>query len=50
MLAWEDGLCGTSIGEQQMDLHLLPLADDGIDIIVSNPDYLYFDFPYEVNS
>ena len=50
MLAWEDRLRGTSIGEQQMDLHLLPLADDGIDIIVSNPDYLYFDFPYEVNS
>lgn len=29
---------------------LASLADDGIDIIVSNLDYLYFDFPYEVNS
>ena len=27
MIAWEDGLRGTSIGEQQMDLHLLPMME-----------------------
>jgi hexosaminidase len=65
MFAWEDGLRGTNITQYDTPLvavnfwetlfwgaadGLASLVDDGIDIIMSNPDYLYFDFPYEVNA
>ena len=64
MVAWEDGLRGTTkdqYGTQSVAVNfwetlywggidgLANIADDGFDIIMSNPDYLYFDFPYEVN-
>ena len=64
MVAWEDGLRGTTknqyeTGSVAVDFWetlfwggidgLVDIADDGFDIIMSNPDYLYFDFPYEVN-
>ena len=64
MLAWEDGLRGTTKEQYGTELvvvnfwetlfwggidGLADLADEGFDIIMSNPDYLYFDFPYEVN-
>ena len=65
MVAWEDGLRGTTkeqYGTQSVVVNfwetlfwggidgLADIADDGFDIIMSNPDYLYFDFPYEVNT
>ena len=64
MVAWEDGLRGTTkeqYGTQSVAVNfwetlfwggingLTEIAEDGFDIIMSNPDYLYFDFPYEVN-
>ena len=65
MVAWEDGLRGTTKEQfetQSVAIHfwetlfwggidgLADIADDGLDIIMANPDYLYFDFPYEVNA
>jgi hexosaminidase len=64
MIAWEDGLRGTSKEQYETPSvavnfwetlfwggvdGLTSIADDGLDIIMANPDYLYFDFPYEVN-
>jgi len=64
MIAWEDGLTGTTKDQYTTSsvaanfwqtlfwggIDALPkMADDGLDIIMANPDYLYFDFPYEVN-
>jgi len=65
MVAWEDGLRGTTKDQYEtpgvaVDFWetlfwggidgLTKIAEDGLDIIMSNPDYLYFDFPYEVNA
>eukprot|EP00580_Thalassiosira_gravida_P009129 CAMPEP_0201628794 /NCGR_PEP_ID=MMETSP0493-20130528/3655_1 /ASSEMBLY_ACC=CAM_ASM_000838 /TAXON_ID=420259 /ORGANISM="Thalassiosira gravida, Strain GMp14c1" /LENGTH=816 /DNA_ID=CAMNT_0048099649 /DNA_START=1 /DNA_END=2451 /DNA_ORIENTATION=- len=65
MIAWEDGLRGTTSEQYETESvatnfwetlywgginGLTAMADDGFDIIMSNPDYLYFDFPYEVNT
>lgn len=65
MIAWEDGLRGTTKDQYQTSSvavnfwetlfwggidGLADISDDGLDIIMANPDYLYFDFPYEVNS
>lgn len=65
MVAWEDGLRGTTKDEYATESvainfwetlfwgginGLADISDDGFDIILSNPDYLYFDFPYEVNA
>jgi len=64
MVAWEDGLRGTTKVQYETESvavdfwetlfwggidGLAAMADDGFDIIMSNPDYLYFDFPYEVD-
>ncbi|KAL9180069.1 hypothetical protein ACHAXT_008039, partial [Thalassiosira profunda] len=64
MFAWEDGLRGTTKAQyatQSVAVNfwetlfwggidgLADISDDGFDIIMSNPDYLYFDFPYEVD-
>lgn len=64
MIAWEDGLRGTTKEQYETPSvavnfwetlfwggidGLTSIADDGLDIIMANPDYLYFDFPYEVN-
>jgi len=64
MVAWEDGLRGTNIDQYETESvgidfwetlfwgginGLAAISEDGFDIIMSNPDYLYFDFPYEVN-
>ena len=64
MVAWEDGLRGTSNQEYATESvainfwetlfwggidGLADIASKGFDIILANPDYLYFDFPYEVN-
>jgi len=64
MVAWEDGLRGTTKKQYETESvavdfwetlfwggidGLAEMADGGFDIIMSNPDYLYFDFPYEVN-
>ena len=64
MVAWEDGLRGTNKDQYETSSvavnfwetlfwgginGLADIADDGFDIIMSNPDYLYFDFPYEVS-
>ena len=60
MIAWEDGLRGTtkdqyatrSVGVNFWETlfwgginGLADISDDGLDIIMANPDYLYFDFP-----
>lgn len=65
MFAWEDGLRGTTKDQYNTPSvainfwetlfwggidGLADISDDGFDIIMSNPDYLYFDFPYEVNT
>ena len=64
MVAWEDGLRGTTKEQYETESvavdfwetlywgginGLADMADDGLDIIMANPDYLYFDFPYEVD-
>lgn len=64
MLSWEDGLRGTTrdqYGTSSVAVNfwetlywggidgLATLANDGFDVIMANPDYLYFDFPYEVH-
>ena len=64
MVAWEDGLRGTTKEQYETESVAVDfwgtlfwggidtfadMAEDGLDIILSNPDYLYFDFPYEVN-
>ena len=64
MVAWEDGLRSTTKDQYETESvavdfwetlfwggidGLAEMADGGFDIIMSNPDYLYFDFPYEVN-
>ncbi|KAL7552772.1 hypothetical protein ACHAWF_018597 [Thalassiosira exigua] len=64
MTDWEDGLRGTIKNQYEtqrvgvefwetlfwgaLDV-LADIADDGFDIILASPDYLYFDFPYEIN-
>lgn len=64
MRAWEDGLRGTTRDQYETPVvssgfwetlywggtdGLVGVADAGFEIIMCNPDYLYFDFPYEVN-
>jgi len=64
MVAWEDGLRGTTKDKYETSKvavdfwetlywggisGLAELAEADFDIIMANPDYLYFDFPYEVN-
>lgn len=64
MVAWEDGLRGTEKREYETESvainfwealfwgaidGLVEIASSGFDIILANPDYLYFDFPYEVH-
>eukprot|EP00804_Cyclotella_cryptica_P021355 CCRYP_001596-RA/>CCRYP_001596-RA protein AED:0.10 eAED:0.10 QI:1299/1/1/1/0.55/0.6/10/474/1295 len=63
MIAWHDGLRGTSANEYQTPtvainfwdtlfwggIDSLTEIDQAMDIILASPDYLYFDFPYEVN-
>ena len=64
MVAWEDGLRGTTKDQYETESvavnfwetlfwggidGLADISSDGFDIIMANPDYLYFDFPYEVN-
>mmetsp|Transcript_44497 Transcript_44497/g.87284 ORF Transcript_44497/g.87284 Transcript_44497/m.87284 type:complete len:874 (+) Transcript_44497:265-2886(+) len=64
MVAWEDGLRGTTKEQYETESvavdfwetlywgginGLSDMAEDGFDIIMANPDYLYFDFPYEVD-
>ena len=64
MVAWEDGIRGTTKGQYKTKLvaidfwetlfwggisGLADIASYGFKIIMANPDYLYFDFPYEVN-
>lgn len=64
MIAWEDGLRGTTKDAYETSSvainfwqtlfwggidTLADIADDGLDIIMADPDYLYFDFPYEVH-
>ena len=64
LVAWEDGLRGTTKSQystQSVAINfwetlfwggingLADISTAGFDIIMSNPDYLYFDFPYEVN-
>ena len=64
MIAWHDGLRGTTAAEYQTPsvainfwdtlfwggIDSLTSIDPGMDIILASPDYLYFDFPYEVNA
>jgi hexosaminidase len=63
MIAWHDGLRGTTADEYQTSVAInfwdtlfwggidsLTSIDPGMDIILASPDYLYFDFPYEVNA
>ncbi|MFN3129805.1 family 20 glycosylhydrolase, partial [Roseibium sp.] len=64
MLAWEDGLNGMTKEEFEIDEvsvnfwstlfwggtdGLVQTSKTGFGIIMANPDYLYFDFPYEVH-
>lgn len=64
MHAWEDGLRGTTKDQYETESvaidfwetlfwggisGLAEISKEGFDIIMSNPDYLYFDFPYEVH-
>ena len=64
MVAWEDGLRGTTSDQYETESvavnfwetffwggisGLAEMATQGFVIIMANPDYLYFDFPYEVN-
>ena len=64
MFAWEDGIAGTTKGQYETPSvvanfwqtlfwgginGLVGIASHGFDVIMSNPDYLYFDFPYEVH-
>lgn len=64
MYSWEDGLRGTTkdqYGTSSVAVNfwetlywggvdgLASIANDGFDVIMANPDYLYFDFPYEVH-
>lgn len=64
MIAWHDGLRGTTAAEYQTSsvainfwdtlfwggVDSLTSIDPGMGIILASPDYLYFDFPYEVNA
>lgn len=64
MMSWEDGLRATTKDQyitERVAVNfwetlfwggidgLASIANNGFDTIMSNPDYLYFDFPYEVN-
>ena len=62
MLAWYDGVRGTNADEYETGIATnfwdtlfwggidsLASIDPDMGIILSSPDYLYFDFPYEVN-
>mmetsp|Transcript_25974 Transcript_25974/g.58264 ORF Transcript_25974/g.58264 Transcript_25974/m.58264 type:complete len:1141 (+) Transcript_25974:342-3764(+) len=64
MVAWQDGLTGTTKGDYTTPSVAVNLWDTifwgatdtlvreseaGFDLILSNPDFTYFDFPYEIN-
>lgn len=63
MFAWEDGVRGTNQGNYSTQVSidfweplfwgshngLVQIAKDEFPLVLSCPDYLYFDFPYEVD-